>query len=122
MWQTKGYFGAATEENGTGSPTGIAQKTPMMRVSRLKTRAVVSDIMSSTTRIRVAHAKGYNVLYADGSARWVDVGVVKNQDDGTSALLDPARPTGPQSGLGSGFKTSNNRLVDMVWKRFDDAI
>ena len=119
MWQTKGYFGSATEQDSTGTPPGIDQKTPMMRISRLKVRAIVSDIVSSTTRVRVAHEKGLNVLYADGSGRWVDVGVVKLHDDKTSALLDPTRP---KLGLGSGFKASNNPLIDMLWKRFDDAI
>jgi prepilin-type N-terminal cleavage/methylation domain-containing protein/prepilin-type processing-associated H-X9-DG protein len=114
MWATSGLFDPLTEQNGTGP----AQKTRMMRLSRLKTRAVVSDIISSPTRVRVAHVKGMNVLYADGSAKWVDAGVVREKDDG-SALIDPRRPT---QGLGSGFTPANNDEVDLVWSRFDAAI
>jgi hypothetical protein len=77
----------------------------------------VSDIISSPTRVRVAHVRGINVLYSDGSARWVDGGVIKTKDDGTP-LVDPSRPT---QGLGSGFNPSNNDNVDLVWSRFDNA-
>jgi prepilin-type N-terminal cleavage/methylation domain-containing protein/prepilin-type processing-associated H-X9-DG protein len=111
MWATSGSFDPLTEES-------TAVVTQMMRLSRMKSRAIVSDIISSPTRVRVAHQKGINVLYADGSAKWVDGSAIKTQDDGTSALIDPARPT---LGLGTGFNASNNPLVDMVWKRFDNA-
>jgi prepilin-type N-terminal cleavage/methylation domain-containing protein/prepilin-type processing-associated H-X9-DG protein len=114
MWSTTGIFDPQTEANGTT----LAQKTQMMRLSRLKSRAIVSDIISSPTRVRVAHIKGINVLYADGSAKWVDAGTVRYQDDGTSSLINANDPKG---GLGSGFQPTNNPLVDMVWKRFDDA-
>jgi prepilin-type N-terminal cleavage/methylation domain-containing protein len=113
MWATTGIFDPLTEQNGTS----VAQKTRMMRISRLKNRAIVADIISSPTRIRVAHVRGMNVLYSDGSAKWVDAGVVKRKDDG-SALLDPSRPT---QGLGSGFNSANNDIVDLVWSRFDNA-
>jgi prepilin-type N-terminal cleavage/methylation domain-containing protein/prepilin-type processing-associated H-X9-DG protein len=114
MWSTAGLFDAQTEEDGNGP----AQVTQQMRLSRMKSRAIVSDIISSPTRVRVAHQKGMNVLYADGSAKWVDAGVVRYQDDGTSALIDPAQP---KAGLGSGFSVANNDNVDLVWKRFDNA-
>jgi prepilin-type processing-associated H-X9-DG protein len=113
MWSTTGVFDPLTEQNGVT----LAQKTQMMRLSRMKSRAIVSDIISSPTRIRVAHVRGMNVLYADGSARWVDAGVIKRKDDGT-ALVDPSRPT---QGLGSGFNPANNDNVDLVWSRFDNA-
>jgi len=111
MWGTSGPFDPLTEES-------TAVVTQMMRLTRMKSRAIVSDIMSSPTRVRVAHQKGLNVLYADGSAKWVDASAVKNQDDGTTALLDATRPT---QGLGSGFVIGNNPLVDMAWKRLDNA-
>jgi type II secretory pathway pseudopilin PulG len=113
MWATTGVFDPLTEQNGVT----LAQKTRMMRLSRLKSRAIVSDIISSPTRVRVAHVRGVNVLFSDGSARWVDGGVIKQKDDGT-ALVDPSRPT---DGLGSGFNPANNDNVDLVWSRFDDA-
>ena len=38
--------------------------------------AILSDINSSETRLRIAHKKGINVLYANGGAKYVDAGIV----------------------------------------------
>jgi prepilin-type N-terminal cleavage/methylation domain-containing protein len=54
-------------------------KASMFRLGRLKDRAIVADVVSSVTRIKPAHQKGINVLYANGAARWVDYGLVKKQ-------------------------------------------
>jgi prepilin-type N-terminal cleavage/methylation domain-containing protein len=47
-------------------------RADMQRLNRLKSKAIVSDINSSDTRTVTAHKGGLNVLYANGSARWVD--------------------------------------------------
>ena len=43
----------------------------MFKLAKLKNRAIVADVMSSVTRIKPAHDKGINVLYAHGGAQWV---------------------------------------------------
>ena len=47
------------------------QPQPMFRMSKLKNRAIVSDIHHHTQRVDRAHVKGFNVLYANGGAKWV---------------------------------------------------
>src|SRR5688572_31738093 len=52
----------------------------MMRIERMKTRAIVADIIAEantsvgeTRGVQVTHVRGINVLSADGSARYIDV-------------------------------------------------
>ena len=54
-------------------------KAAMFRLGRLKDRAILADVVSSVTRIKPAHQKGINVLYANGAARWVDYKLVSKQ-------------------------------------------
>jgi prepilin-type N-terminal cleavage/methylation domain-containing protein len=68
------FFGASYAKN--GAATGVSA---MFRLSKLKNRAIVSDINSATDRLLVAHKKGINVLYANGSARWVDRAIINDQ-------------------------------------------
>jgi prepilin-type N-terminal cleavage/methylation domain-containing protein len=98
-----GTFAPITEDNSTEVPTN------MMKLSKLKTRAIVSDIISSPTRTVVGHRKGINVLTADGAARWVDLSLI-NKDDAGLALF---------SSLGGSFTQAKNPLVDQVWELFD---
>jgi prepilin-type N-terminal cleavage/methylation domain-containing protein/prepilin-type processing-associated H-X9-DG protein len=109
MWQTSGIMDPVDDTH---------TKTQMMNLAKLKMRAIVSDVMSSPTRTTIAHVKGINVLYADGSAKYLDIGVARYQDppNQTASLLDPANPKG---GLGANFNSTSNPLVDMVWDRFD---
>ena len=66
-------------------------KAPMFRLGRLKDRAIVADVLSSVTRVKPAHQKGINVLHANGSARWVDYGLVKKQLDLGLNMFSPAQ-------------------------------
>jgi len=86
--------------------------TNMMRLSRLKGRAVVSDIISSPTRSVVGHVRGINVLSADGAARWVDLKLLDMDYDGTAVW----------AGLRGAFTQARNPLVDRVWDMFDRSI
>ncbi len=52
-------------------PGGAIPAANMFRLSKLKNRAILADVVSSISRIKPAHQKGINVLYANGSARWV---------------------------------------------------
>jgi prepilin-type N-terminal cleavage/methylation domain-containing protein len=72
--RTDTFFGASLAKNGAATATSA-----MFRFGKLKNRAIVSDINSATDRLQVAHKKGINVLYANGSGRWVDRGVINDQ-------------------------------------------
>jgi prepilin-type N-terminal cleavage/methylation domain-containing protein len=78
-------------------------KAAMFKLNRLKNKAIIADIMSSTTRIKPAHVKGINVLYASGGAIWVDYGLLKKQ------IEDPRNK----------FDKSGDFLVDQIWNNFD---
>jgi prepilin-type N-terminal cleavage/methylation domain-containing protein len=84
--------------------------TQMMKVSQMKTRAILTDVLI-TTRSKVAHVKGINVLSADGSARYLD----------QSYLGDyPGSPGIPflQNVKAS---TTPNDVFDTLWDRLDAA-
>jgi prepilin-type N-terminal cleavage/methylation domain-containing protein len=102
MWATSGTFGPTDE---VGLPTS------MMKLSRLKDHAIVSDVMSSPTRLLYAHVVGVNVLFASGAAYWVDKGTIDTAEDG-SVLIDD---------MSGAFSPSMNPRVDDVWAKFDDV-
>ena len=89
----------------------VGAAVPMMRLGRLRNRAIVSDVISSPTRIIIAHKKGINVLYSNGAAKFV----VKEHidvDDTGAALLEPLR---------GAFGPAKNPYIDRLWQRLDDA-
>ena len=56
----------------------------MLKLSKLKNRAIVSDIntvdpSTAQGRDRIQHKKGLNVLYANGAAKWVGREVIQDQ-------------------------------------------
>ena len=81
-------------------------KTPaeMFKLSKLKSRAIVADVMISPTRIKPAHKRGINVLYANGGARWVEEGLYTKQF---------------QTGGGNMTSNSTDYLHDQIWNNFD---
>lgn len=100
MWATSGSFGPLDE---AGLPTS------MMKLSRLKDRAIVSDVISSPTRLVYAHVVGVNVLFASGAAFWVDKGTINYAADG-SVLID---------NMSGAFNPGMNPRIDDVWLQFD---
>jgi prepilin-type N-terminal cleavage/methylation domain-containing protein len=62
----------------------------MFRLSKLKSKAILSDVISGVDRIRQSHQKGFNVLYANGSARWIPFDLVKKQFDAGANLFQPS--------------------------------
>ena len=84
-------------------------KTPaeMFKLNKLKNRAIVADIMASPTRTTLGHKKGVNVLYANGGARWVDMG-----------LFDPQFKSAARNGTGL-FSIGGNFLQHQIWNNFD---
>jgi prepilin-type N-terminal cleavage/methylation domain-containing protein/prepilin-type processing-associated H-X9-DG protein len=103
MWATSGIHGPMNE-------VSSVEPTKMMRLTRMKSRAIVSDIISSPTRIPIAHRKGVNVLYADGSAKWVDKSAIEKDYDGTILIENMA-----------GFDVGKNPLIDRLWLKLDGA-
>jgi prepilin-type N-terminal cleavage/methylation domain-containing protein/prepilin-type processing-associated H-X9-DG protein len=86
-------------------PGGPAIPTEMMKVHKMKSRMIVSDIMSSPERIQLyCHKKGLNVLYADWSAKWVN-------DDHIQDELKAI----------NGFNNGNNVAMENLWLKLDNA-
>jgi len=81
---------------------GVAGRGQMFKLNKLKSRAIVSDVTSSVTRILPAHRRGVNVLYANGGARWEDQGLFM-----------------PQLQKGAGSAIANNYLQHQIWNNFD---
>jgi prepilin-type N-terminal cleavage/methylation domain-containing protein len=55
------------------------QKADMFLLNKLKSRAIISDVVVGEDRVRLVHKKGFNVLYANGGAKWVDLKLVTPQ-------------------------------------------
>ena len=88
---------------------GGSSPTSMAKLSKMKNQAIISDIISSPTRLQISHVKGINVLYANGGAKWVSADAIKTRDNGLPLLEQ----------LGNAFAPSANPLVDEVFERFD---
>jgi prepilin-type N-terminal cleavage/methylation domain-containing protein len=92
-----------------GKTDAASKRAEMFKLSKLKSKAIVSDVCSSPTRVKPAHVKGINVLYANGGARWVDQGLFKSQFDYAEA---PATKT-------DFFSPNGDWLTDRIWFNFD---
>jgi prepilin-type N-terminal cleavage/methylation domain-containing protein len=92
-----------THANGRTSVSNVFTQAPMFRLSKLKNRAIVSDINHHNQRFDRAHRKGINVLYANGAAKWIDRGIVQKQ------LNHPA----------SKFNGPQDWLHDQIWNNLD---
>jgi prepilin-type N-terminal cleavage/methylation domain-containing protein len=97
----------------------------MMKLARMKTRAIVSDL-NIATRVKVAHVRGLNVLSADGSARYIDLKYIGYSPAGTVA--DPEHYTGPvdttkwlQDDMTVASSDQKNRIIELWWARVDAA-
>jgi prepilin-type N-terminal cleavage/methylation domain-containing protein len=99
------------------------QKTQMMNLARMKTRAIVSDLPfgapgSSTPegRIVFSHKVGVNVLSADGSARWIPRSIIGDDttppDVGNGDLIH---------NLAIATSAIRQYNLDLYWQRCDDA-
>jgi len=88
-WGTKGAFAPILVVNGKNSSP--IQVGSMFKLAKLKNRAIVADVMSSVTRIKPAHDKGINVLYAHGGASWVHYDAFKKQMELGLDMFQPAQ-------------------------------
>lgn len=83
------------------SPAKPVPNQPYPKLAKYKSAAILSDINSSETRLRIAHKKGINVLYANGGAKYVDAKLV---------LPDM---------LKTNFNTTTNHFQDALWYKLD---
>ena len=91
--------GKVAADPGDPSKAGRGQ---LFKLNKLKSRAILSDVTSSITRVIPAHRRGVNVLYANGGARWVNEGLFI-----------------PQLKKGAGSNIANNYLQHQIWNNFD---
>jgi prepilin-type N-terminal cleavage/methylation domain-containing protein len=118
---------AALPANMAGTPVNELNKpAKMMNLSRMKTRAIVSDLPfgapgSATPmgRIVFGHKVGVNVLSADGSARWIPRSIIG--DD----VNPPEQPTDNPGDLIQNMAIATGAIrqynVDLYWDRCDKA-
>jgi prepilin-type N-terminal cleavage/methylation domain-containing protein len=108
-----------------GNSTGTALEPPtpngFPKLSKLKNVAIMSDINSSITRIRVGHKRGINVLYASGGAKYVDYQAKTDLPAPQNGSYVPAKPNlielmNAESGA---FNQSTDYLQDAVWLTLD---
>jgi prepilin-type N-terminal cleavage/methylation domain-containing protein len=95
--------------NASVLPSKEAQ--PMFKLSKLKSKAIVSDMNQNNQWVDQCHKKGVNVLYANGAAAWVGrEAIAKQIDTPTSA-----------GGWGSiNYSSSTSDYIhDMIWNCLD---
>ena len=69
------YLGTNWLGRGSGKPLVIG----LPKLSKLKNKAIVTDLTISSFEVQRAHKTGINVMYAHGGAQWVDLTrVIKN--------------------------------------------
>jgi prepilin-type N-terminal cleavage/methylation domain-containing protein len=86
----------------TPAPNKPVKNAPYPKLAKYKSSAILSDINSSETRLRIAHKKGINVLYANGGAKFVD-----------AKLILPDM-------LQTDFNEGTNRFQDGLWYKLDN--
>jgi prepilin-type processing-associated H-X9-DG protein len=108
------WRGGAAADNyplvdGTIQASGIngRQWAPFPKLAKFKKQALIADIFSAPGRgLDSRHKKGINVLYQDGSARWIDRGLIQDQ---VAALTTTLAGT-------------NDPQIRTLWLRFDQLI
>jgi prepilin-type N-terminal cleavage/methylation domain-containing protein/prepilin-type processing-associated H-X9-DG protein len=103
-WVTKAnspFYPVQVLTNGAFSNPPVEQ--PMLRLNKLKNKAVACDVLATQDRITGGHKTGINVLYADGSAHWV-------RSDAFLKIMNQ----------GDVFNTQgNNWILDATWNALD---
>jgi prepilin-type N-terminal cleavage/methylation domain-containing protein len=84
------------------SPTPFA----MPKLTHFRNQAIFADLTSSATRVATRHIKGINVLYGNGSARWVNL---KAFDQPAETWPEPTLPP----------DASFNATQDKIWEALD---
>lgn len=55
-----------------GFATGLRLPNPIPKLTKLKNRAILADLVCFPQSLDVRHRKGINVLYGHGGAKWLD--------------------------------------------------
>jgi prepilin-type N-terminal cleavage/methylation domain-containing protein len=92
------------DDLGVSMPAGFR----LPKLSEFRNKAIFADLMNSPPRLNQRHKDGLNVLYGNGSARWVRR---DSFNDVLSVLRDPA-------GNPSAFADLDDK-VDAIWAIFD---
>lgn len=88
------------------APPPAMQPFALPRLEKFKSRAIFADLTAARNRVLSRHGNGVNVLYGDGSARWVGL---KAFDAGEAAWPEPSFPPSP----------AFNATHDAIWTAFD---
>ncbi len=108
VWSTGGTAGEPFYPlKPVAAQTDGVTKAAMFRLNKLKNKAILSDVSSSSTRVQPAHVRGINVLFANGGARWVDEGLFKKQLEHN-----------PFDDFNNGAR--DDYLTDQIWFNFDN--
>ena len=93
-------------------PDAITSPGQMPRLTALRNLAVFADLANSATRLDTRHRTGVNVLYGNGSARWVP----------RSAFNAPlSQCPEPVFSPPTATAVVINGLIDRIWAAFDGA-
>ena len=90
----------------SGKVHASGQPAAMFKLPKLKSKAILSDVISGADRIRVAHNKGFHVLYANGGARFIPVTLIQKQLDTINGGVSVFSPTG-------------DYVTDQMWNNLD---
>lgn len=99
-------YGARPETSIPDDLTTVPSTFAMPKLARFKNKAIFADLTSAGTRVRTRHRNGLNVLYGDGSARWVTGSDILSLLD---TLPEPTFPPSP----------AYNAQHDQLWDMFD---
>ncbi len=89
---------------------------PMFKLAKLKSKAIISDMNQNNQWVDQCHKKGINVLFANGSASWVDRSAIAKQIDIPTTAAPPA---GPGWGSINYSATTSDYIHDMIWNCLD---
>jgi prepilin-type N-terminal cleavage/methylation domain-containing protein len=78
------------------------------KLTKFRNLAIVADAISSPPYVNQRHVRGVNVLWGNGSARWVDRPVIEKGPKDLNEITP-------------GFATSKNANVDNIWLQLDSA-
>ena len=88
------------------NPPAAPRALALPRLEQFRNRAIFADLTAARNRVLSRHVNGVNVLYGDGSARWVGL---KAFDAPESVWPEPTVPPAAQF----------NATHDAIWGAFD---
>jgi len=131
FWKTSaGVFQAdpLVDDGQLNTPTTFQKPWhPFPKLANFKRLALIADVFSSPVRLNSCHKTGLQVLYADGSAKWVDRSAIRfdleeRQYSGISVKGLPDAFGGQTNETVAPAGRTNwtvNNGVSNIWKTFD---